>query len=257
VTIPSDARIAFFPDEGYVYGYQAAQALVQRATARGVKLITKAEVDELVVRHNRITGVRLAQGEHIAAETVVCCAGWRSPALLAPLGIDLPLAPASTPGSGARGLTVTIEGITPRPNRVLHTPRLHLRPNGDSRLLLEAKDIDAQIDMTCGNKQLDEHAQELLIRAGMLISAATTATIVDVSLCVRALPLDGYPLIGAVPDQQGLYIAVTHSGITLAPTLARHITLELSGTESPILRHYRANRTSPMILQPRPDTSSR
>ena len=257
VTIPSDARIAFFPDEGYVYGYQAAQALVQRATARGVKLITKAEVNELVVRHNRITGVRLAHGEHIAAETVVCCAGWRSPALLAPLGIDLPLAPASTPGSGARGLTVTIEGITPRPNRVLHTPQLHLRPNGDSRLLLEAKDIDAQIDMTCGNKQLDEHAQELLMRAGMLISAATTATIVDASLCVRALPLDGYPLIGTVPDQQGLYIAVTHSGITLAPTLARHITLELSGTESPILRHYRANRTSPMILQPRPDTSSR
>jgi glycine/D-amino acid oxidase-like deaminating enzyme len=243
VTIPSDAEIAFFADEGYVCGCQAAQALVQRATSRGAKLITDAEVREILVSHNRITGVRLANGERIAAETVVCCAGWRSPELLAPLGIDLALT-ASTPGAGTQGLTVTIDGITPRPDRVIHTPELDLRPKGEHRLLLEAYDIDAQVDIIRANYHLRERAQELLIRAGMLVPGAGSATIAEASPCVRPLPLDGHPLVGPVSHQHGLYIAVTHSGITLAPTLARHIALELLDTESSILRHYRPNRTS-------------
>ncbi|MCA1836339.1 MAG: FAD-binding oxidoreductase [Actinobacteria bacterium] len=241
VTIPPDAEIAFFPDEGYVCGGQAAQALVQRATSRGARLITDAEVSELVVSQDRVTGVRLANEERIAAETVVCCAGWRSPKLLAPVGIDLALT-EFTPGSATRGLTATIDGITPRPDRVIHAPELHLRPRGESRLLLEAADIDDQVDVTSENGQLDR-AQELLARAGMLVPGAVSATIVEASLCVRPLPLDGYPLVGPVSDHHGVYIAVTHSGITLAATLARHVALELLGTESSILRHYRPDRT--------------
>src|SRR5437763_9490590 len=217
VTIPSDAEIAFFPDEGYVCGGQAAQALVQRATSRGARLITDAEVSELVVSQDRVTGVRLANGERIAAENVVCCAGWRSPELLAPVGIDLPLT-ASTPGSETRALTATIDGITPRPDRIIHAPELHLRPTGKSRLLLEAADIDTQVDIISENDYLDERAQELLTRAGMLVPGAASATIVEASLCVRPLPLDGYPLVGPVSDHHGLYIPVTHSGRTLAPT---------------------------------------
>jgi glycine/D-amino acid oxidase-like deaminating enzyme len=69
VTIPSDAQIAFFPDEGYVCGCQAAQALVQRASSLGATLVTDVEVRELVVSHNRVTGVHLADGERIAAQT--------------------------------------------------------------------------------------------------------------------------------------------------------------------------------------------
>ncbi|MBV9140398.1 MAG: FAD-binding oxidoreductase [Pseudonocardiales bacterium] len=247
VTIPSDAEIAFFPDEGYASGCQAVQALVQRAMSFGARLITGVDVSELVVSRSRVTGVRLANEERIAAEMVVCCAGWRSPELLAPLGIDLPLIPASTRGSPAPCLTVTIEGVTPRPDRVIHAPELDLRPTGKNRLLLEANDVDVHVDITSGDNHLDDRAQKLLTRAGMVVPAAISATIVEASLCVRPLPLDGYPLVGPVSDHHGLYIAVTHSGITLAPILARHITLELLGTESPILRQYRPDRALPGI----------
>jgi glycine/D-amino acid oxidase-like deaminating enzyme len=243
VTIPSDAEIAYFRDEGYVCGGQAARVLVQRATSRGVRLIIDAEVSELVISQGRVIGVRLANGERIAAENVVCCAGWRSPELLAPVGIELALT-ASTPGSATRGLTATIDGITPRPDRIIHAPELHLRPTGKSRLLLEAADIDTQVDIAGENDHLDKIGQELLTRAGMFVPGAASATIVEASLCVRPLPLDGYPLVGPVSDHHGLYIAVTHSGITLAPTLARHVAGELLGTESPILRHYRPDRAS-------------
>ncbi len=244
VTIPSDAQIAFFPDEGYIHGGQAAQALVQRALSLGATLITDVEVSDLVVNHNRVTGVRLADGERIAAETVVCCAGWRSPELLAPLGIDLALVPASTPGSGTRALTVTIGRIVPQPDRVVHTPELDVRPNGEGQLLLEAGDIDSRVDIAGGDDDLDECAQELFTRARRLVPAAVSARIVEASLCVRPLPIDGHPLVGPVSGLPGLYIAVTHSGITLAPALARHASLELLGAESPILRHYRPDRAS-------------
>lgn len=242
VMIPSDALVAFFSDEGYVSGYQAARALVQRAASLGATLITDVEVSDVTVGDDRVTGVRLANGERIAAEAVVCCAGWRSPQLLAPLGLDLAVLSTSTPGSGTRGLTATIDGITPRPDRVIHTPELDVRPAGEGRLLLEAGDIDAQVDMAGANDHLDERAQELLTRARKLVPAAVSATIIEASLCVRPMPLDGHPLVGPVSGQQGLYVAVTHSGITLAPILARHIALELLGAESPILRHYRPDR---------------
>ena len=45
---------------------------------------------------------------------------------------DLPVVHAGITG---RGLVVTVEGVTPQPNRVIHAPELDVRPAGESRLL--------------------------------------------------------------------------------------------------------------------------
>lgn len=80
---------------------------------------------------------------------------------------------------------------------------------------------------------------ELLARARAVVPGLT-AEVAAVRRCVRPLPADGYPLIGF--QRPGLYTAVTHSGITLAPRLASLIDREIHGRPSPALDAYRPDR---------------
>jgi glycine/D-amino acid oxidase-like deaminating enzyme len=57
------------------------------------------------------------------------------------------------------------------------------------------------------------------------------------------MPADGRSIVGWLPGAGGLYVAVTHSGVTLAAHLARLITAELvSGAASGDLAPYRPSR---------------
>jgi sarcosine oxidase subunit beta len=50
-----------------------------------------AAVTSVLAARGRVTGVRLADGSEVAAPVVVVAAGWWSAALLAPLGVEVPL----------------------------------------------------------------------------------------------------------------------------------------------------------------------
>jgi glycine/D-amino acid oxidase-like deaminating enzyme len=41
------------------------------------------------------------------------------------------------------------------------------------------------------------------------------------------LPLDGHPVIGASPERPDVYLAVMHSGVTLAPVVGQIAAREL------------------------------
>jgi glycine/D-amino acid oxidase-like deaminating enzyme len=62
------------------------------------------------------------------------------------------------------------------------------------------------------------------------------------------MPADGQSIVGPLPGAPGLYVAVTHSGVTLAAHLSRLIAAELTtGTALADLAPYRPARflTSP------------
>lgn len=63
--------------------------------------------------------------------------------------------------------------------------------------------------------------------------------------CMRPMPADGLPIVGALPGIQGVYLLVTHSGITLGPLLAQLLADEIvTGRISPWLERYRPDRFS-------------
>ena len=41
------------------------------------------------------------------------------------------------------------------------------------------------------------------------------------------MPLDGYPTLGFAAESPNLYVALTHSGVTLAPALSQLAALEI------------------------------
>ena len=77
------------------------EALAQRAALRGVRFRHGETVTALEGDGGRLTGVRLASGECVAADITVLALGSHSPLFLKPLGIHLPVYPA-------KGYSVTL-----------------------------------------------------------------------------------------------------------------------------------------------------
>jgi glycine/D-amino acid oxidase-like deaminating enzyme len=85
------AAFAWEPRGGYCDAYATAQAYAARARGLGVTVRQNSPVTEILTAGETVTGVRLANGEILAAPVVVVAAGPWSVALVRPLGIDLPV----------------------------------------------------------------------------------------------------------------------------------------------------------------------
>ncbi|WP_250006217.1 FAD-binding oxidoreductase [Actinoplanes sp. M2I2] len=236
--IPAGAHVAFFPGESFVHGHLAVEALLARAAPR----LIVADGDVTFEGDGAgITAVRLPGGERVQADVYVCCAGWRTARLLEPLGVSIPLTGAGEAGSAAPCLVTRTSGAG-QVNRVVNAPGLTLRPLPRRGLQLEASDINERVDLGTGRNDLDRHGTELLRRAGAAVHGFEAGE-AQHRLCVRPLPVDGHPIVGWVPALPNAYVSVTHSGMTLAPALARLAAAEILGGEAgDDLRPYRPTR---------------
>jgi glycine/D-amino acid oxidase-like deaminating enzyme len=239
----SVAQVAWFPDEGYVLTGPLVTDQVRRAVRHGATLLTG--------QPGCVTGldaggraVLTAAGEVISADAVVCCAGRWVPELaaLADAACPVPLVPWAAPGAEAPGLVVRAGPVTPPgPARVVHAPEVYLRPHAGGMMQLEAP--DAAVDLHTSDAMLGRWADELLRRARRVVRGLDRAGVAGYRVCVRPMPADGRSIVGPLPGADGLHVAVTHSGVTLAAHLAGLITRELiGGAEADELAAYRPDR---------------
>lgn len=243
--VPPDAAAAFFPGEGYLLTEPLIARLVARAESHGAHV--------LAGEPGRVTGlepgaeprVRTAAGAVLEADDVVCCAGRWTPALA-----EVPLIPWQNQGSTAPGLVVRVGPVPLAPGlvRLAHTPELSLRPHPGGLLHLEAEDASAAVDLHTPEPELRRWAGELLRRARRTVRGLDDARVVELKVCARPLPADGQSIVGRIPGAPGIYVAVTHSGVTLAARLAGLITADLTtGTPpAPLTPYTPARFTSGM-----------
>jgi glycine/D-amino acid oxidase-like deaminating enzyme len=87
------------------------------------------------------------------------------------------------------------------------------------------------------------HGNRALDKIKAFLPDARAATLDHVTLGFRPMPTDGFPVMGHVPGAPDLYVAVTHSGVTLAPILGLHVRSELlHEREVSALAPYRPGR---------------
>jgi glycine/D-amino acid oxidase-like deaminating enzyme len=238
--VPPDAAAAFFPGEGYLLTEPLIARLVARAQSHGAQVRTGEPGRVTGLEPGAAPRVRTAAGQVLEADEVVCCAGRWTPALA-----EAPLIPWDTSGSAAPGLVVRV-GPAPGPVRLVHTPDLALRPHPGGLLHLEAEDAAAAVDLHTPEPELRRWAAELLRRAQRTVRGLDDARVVELKVCVRPLPADGQSIVGRLPGAQGIYVAVTHSGVTLAAHLSRLITTDLTtGTPPAPLTPYTPARFTP------------
>jgi glycine/D-amino acid oxidase-like deaminating enzyme len=244
--------IAWFPDEGYVLTGPLIERLVTQAVSDGADLLTgeQGHVTGLEAQPGAAPLVRTAAGAVLAADEVICCAGRWVPGLAALAGApgQVPLLRWETPGATAPGLVVQVGPVSPAgPVRLVHVPGISLRPHPGGLLqpsgLLHLEAPDAAVDLHTPAAELSRWAAELLSRARRAVRGLDDARVVAYQVCVRPMPADGQSIVGRLPGAPGVYVAVTHSGVTLAAHLANLITADLTSA-APVaeLAPYRSDR---------------
>ena len=241
--LPSSAVAACYPEEGWVDGPAMARALLERARGSGAEILLQTAAKQLVLENDAVTGVALARGEVVRADTVVVATGRWTQDFLAPLGVDVPLAPVESTDSKAVGLLVTALPAAGPPRTVLHSPEVNWAPRPSGYAVLASGSADRVIARDRSPETVVATAGALMERAADLSSRFAGASFEHARIGLRALPIDGVPVCGWIKPIGGLYVVVTHSGITLAPLLSRLVAEEIvAGVEASVLSPFRPSR---------------
>lgn len=212
--------------EGVAEPVPATLALLADATRRGARLQPRTAVTGLIQGNGKVSGVHTTAGS-LSADEVVLAAGAETPRLAALAGIAIPL---TTPP----GLIVHSRPHGKLLNGLVMTPELHMRQTLDGRIVAAADygGIDPGSDPQAT-------ARELFAQTRTMLRAGASLELDFHTIGYRPIPQDGFPVIGRPEAVAGLYVAVMHSGITLAPAVGLFTADEiLAGRRDPLLAAY-------------------
>jgi len=206
----------FYPEAASIDPHRFVTGLADRAEHSGVELRTRAEVAEVTVRGQAVTGVRLADGEVVEADAVVLATGAYSPELYRRLGLDLPLQPAK----GYHRDRIPKPGETPalRTTCMLGERSVFCTPM-DSFIrfagTLEFSGVNHDIRRS-RLEQLTRSASDYFEGVG---EAGSLSEWCGLRPCIA----DGLPAVGPVPGYAGAFVATGHAmlGLTLGPVTGK------------------------------------
>jgi glycine/D-amino acid oxidase-like deaminating enzyme len=219
---------AFYEEEAAVDPLQVLDLLVRKTQGFGATIESPLEVTGLDIVGDRVRGVQTARGK-IEADVFVFAAGAGTQQLAKFAEVNVPL-------DSSIGV---LAHTAPQPallGRVTLAPGFSIRQNPDGRIV------------TGGSVEGKEGAPgdqgvELLQGAAQYIPRLHGASVESVTVGHRVLPKDGYPILGFAQKYKNLYIAATHSGMTLAPIIGQLASIEiLDGTTVDLLAPYRPAR---------------
>jgi glycine/D-amino acid oxidase-like deaminating enzyme len=217
------------PAEGAVEPLPATHALLAAAEMLGAKFIANDPVSSLKMRGDRLIGAETSIGL-LEADEVVVAGGVGTSALLSAIGLRLPI-------RAAPALLVRTQPHEKRLSGLVMSPEMQLRQTGEGRFVAA---LASPGETNAEAMQAAAAALDLI--EGMI--ASTSALAVDSHIVgIRPIPKDGFPAVGRAPGIAGLYIAVTHSGITLAPAIGHFVADELlTGVRDDLIKPYGLDR---------------
>ncbi|MGG6897789.1 NAD(P)/FAD-dependent oxidoreductase [Rhizobium sp. BR 315] len=217
-------------EEGAVEPVAAAELLLNDARHRGAALLSGIEVKRLLSERNRIVGIETSEGA-MHADHVVLAAGAGTAALAASADILVPL---ETPP----GLIVHSRPVHKMLNGLVMAPELHMRQTLEGRII-----AGSDFGGTDPGDDPQVAAGELFAKTRAALKGGETLELDFHSIGYRPTPKDGFPILGRVDAAPGLYLAVLHSGVTLAPLVGLLAAEELvDDSEDPQLASFRLSR---------------
>lgn len=241
-------RVALSPRDGALDSVLISQLLVNAAKSHGARVIEHCEVlriDETVEdQRQKILGTSCGD---IAVDRFVLATGADPSAIQTFAGFDLPQ--RSTPG-----VIVITQPMPPVLSHIVVAPGIHIHQRLDGRLVLGEQDgapenaahklrLTARPTRFPNAATASQHAQRLITLAKEYLTGLPEVNAEEVIIGWRPLPLDGHPVIGPSPVDPNAYVAVMHSGVSLAAIVGELVAEELlTGQRAPVLEPFRADR---------------
>ena len=197
----------YHPDWATIEPHRFATAVMRTAQTLGTTLRTGARATRVGEKF-----VELQTGEHLEADAVVVATGADAATLLAPLGVDLPMA-------SALGWHADLDLKNPVRKAIVIADRDVILTPIESRLRLSGL---VEITMSSPAAPDAERIEQLLRGPGGVLKGIT-GEIVSTWVGRRPCLPDGLPAIGAVPGCESVYLATGHArmGLTLGPATGR------------------------------------
>ncbi|MBB3567425.1 FAD-binding oxidoreductase [Rhizobium sp. BK491] len=219
-------------EEGAVEPVAAAKLLLEDARRRGAILSSSVEVKGLLRQGERIVGIETSEGP-MHADHVVLAAGAGTAALAASADILVPL---ETPP----GLIVHSRPVGKMLNGLVMAPELHLRQTAEGRII-----AGGDFGGTDPGDNPQAAADALFAKVRATLKGGEALELDFHTVGYRPTPKDGLPILGSTGAAPGLYLAVLHSGVTLAPLVGLLAAQEIvDGSEAHELAPFRLSRFS-------------
>ena len=215
--------------EGHVDAVQATQACLARAQSLGAELMVNSpvsawELDKTSFGRQQVEGVHVGE-TLISCDVVVLACGADTSDLADRAGVTLPLYHTS-------GITLVTEPIPPlfHSIAVLHSPRdrnplVNFRQFPDGSVMIQSNSTERR---DAGDRgQTAGEITQILEEATELLPALNRAEVREVRRGRRPIPENGEPIIGFTDALPNLYLATTHSGVTLAPIIGELAAIEI------------------------------
>ncbi len=221
---------AWEPESGFADGYATAAGFAAAARRAGAEIWEAAPVQGLVVDGGRVRAVQTARGEISTPAVLVACGPW-TPALLRPLGVDVPIQSARqqvvqlAPPAAFGALAVVIEDMA---------QGFYCRSEAGSTILAGVLEEEAEqiVSPDAFNRGVDFDFVERIGRMwAHRYPGAREAEVRRGYASLYDITPDWQPVVGAVDGVSGLYIAAGFSGhgFKLSPALGEVLAALIAG----------------------------
>lgn len=181
--------------------------LLSSAQASGARLAFDQEVSTIETRNGRVTAVVTADASHSVDAVVLANAASAVP-LAARLDIHLPV-------HEAPAVLLAFDALPGRLHHLLCAADHEVRPRLGGGMLVAA---DMPVE---GEAGLDRLARQCMADTQALLTAPAGLVLRSARAVQRPLTRTGMPVQGFLPGVEGLYAAIAHPGVMLAPWLGR------------------------------------
>jgi sarcosine oxidase, subunit beta len=202
------ALAAHEPESGYADATATTNGFAERARELGATIAQDTAVVALLTAGGKVTGVRTAAGE-ISAPAVAVCAGLWANRLLAPLGIEVPIAPKRHQMCFFRRPA----GLGSHPAVIDRPNATYMRPETGNLTIHGLVAYDEAVDPDHYNEGADP---DEIARNAELIARRFPVMEQGLSLGgysgVYDVTPDHEPVLGAIPEYPGLFADFGWSG---------------------------------------------
>ncbi len=239
--LPSDVRKAMYlPETTQIRPSAMCLTAVEAVRRRGVPIHENENVQRLLVKDGRVTGVRTSVRTYEGDAVVLANGAW-APELLKPLGFDLPVFPL-------RGQVLLLQGPSHGVRHILFASGYYLVPRRGGELYVGSTLEKAGFDRSV----TPEGIATLANAARRMAPGLSSLRVSGYFAGFRPGSVDGHPFLGPVPRVRDLYIAAghhTHGHLLSAATGHLMAQLILDGKTDVDLAPFFVGR-EPYELQP-------